>query len=53
MKIPFFKRKENTEPKPNRTRRVEITPNEDRIKRVQEYKKRIRNQKGRRRYGQK
>ena len=53
MKLPFFRRKENTEPKPKRTRRVETTPDEDRIKREQEYRKRIRNQRGRRSYGSK
>ena len=53
MKMPFFNQKENTDAKPKRTRRVETTPNEDRIKRNQAYRKRIRKQKGRRSYGSK
>ncbi len=51
MKMPFFNQEENTDAKPKRTRRVETTPNEDRVKRVQEYKKRIKHYKGRRSYG--
>jgi len=53
MGFPFFKRKENTDDKPKRTRRVETTPDEDRKQRNLDYKKRIRKQKERRTYGQK
>lgn len=55
MKIPFFKRKENTNAKPKRIRvhKVEITPNEARIQRNKEYRERIRKSTVRRSYGKK